>query len=320
VTGSAVERRPPGGPPRRARVRVIAATLAICALAASCTASPETTRRDAGGPKGTIVVGVSGAFTENQLVAEMYAQVLEHAGYTVERQFDLRSREVSQFALESGQIDLKPEYLSSLLLYVDRGAVPLKGRAAVAAEVADVLGPRGISVLTPSPAQDTNQFVANAQTASRYGLRTMSSLARVADRLTLGAPPECPQRPFCLTGLKETYGILFDDFEPLDVGGPQTIEALATDQVQIALLFSTDPSIRANGFVPLVDDRHLQDAENITPVIRSAVLTDGIRDALDGVSARLTSAIVTQLVGRVVLGGEDVPTAAREFLTANRLL
>jgi osmoprotectant transport system substrate-binding protein len=312
----------PGGPRRGRRVRIVlvAATVATCAIAVSCTTSPETARRDAGGPKGTIVVGVSGAFTENQLVAEMYAQVLEHAGYTVQRQFDLRSREVSQFALESGQIDLKPEYLSSLLFYVDRGAVPLKGPAAVAAEVADVLGSRGISVLTPSPAQDTNQFVANAQTASRYGLTTMSSLARVADRLTLGAPPECPQRPFCLTGLKDTYGILFDDFEPLDVGGPQTIEALATDQVQIALLFSTDPSIGANGFVPLLDDRNLQDAENITPVIRSAVLTDGIRHALDRVSASLTSEIVTQLVGRVVLGGEDVPTAAREFLTANRLL
>ena len=72
--------------------------------------------------EGTIVVGVSGAFAENQIVAEMYAQVLEHAGFTVERQLDLRSREVSQNALESGQIDLKPEYLSSLLRFVDPNA------------------------------------------------------------------------------------------------------------------------------------------------------------------------------------------------------
>jgi osmoprotectant transport system substrate-binding protein len=148
----------------------------------------------------------------------------------------------------------------------------------------------------------------------------MSSLAPVADRLTLGAPPECPQRPFCLAGLEDTYGILFDDFEPLDVGGPQTVAALASDEVQIGLLFSTDPSIRANGFVPLVDDRHLQTAENLTPLIRSDVLNDRIRAALDRVSASLSSEIVTQLVGRVVIGGKDVPTVAREFLTAYGLL
>jgi osmoprotectant transport system substrate-binding protein len=98
-------------------VAAIAVALTSCVLAVACTPSPAS--RPAGS-QGTIIVGVSGAFTENQLVAEMYAQVLEHAGYAVERQFDLRSREVSQSALESGQIDVKPEYLSSLLLYVDR--------------------------------------------------------------------------------------------------------------------------------------------------------------------------------------------------------
>ena len=94
---------------------------------------PSTGRDPAAGQKETIVVGVSGAFTENQIVAEMYAEVLEHAGYTVERQFDLRSREVSQSALESGQIDLKPEYLSSLLLFLDPNAPPSNDRNDVVA-------------------------------------------------------------------------------------------------------------------------------------------------------------------------------------------
>jgi osmoprotectant transport system substrate-binding protein len=272
------------------------------------------------GRAGPIVVGVSGAFTENQLVAEMYAQVLEHAGYPVERQFDLRSREVSQFALESGQIDLKPEYLSSLLLYLDRSAEASSDPEAVASAVADVLRKRGIDVLAPSPAQDTNQFVTNAETAKRLGLTTMSSVAPVADQLTLGAPPECPQRPFCLVGLKEAYGILFRDFVPLDVGGPQTVEALKNDEVQVGLLFSTDPSIEANGFVPLVDDRHLQNAENLTPVIRSDRLNDEIRKALDAVSVRLTSASLTELVGRIVIDGEDLPTVAQDFLTRQGLI
>jgi len=285
-----------------------------------CTGSSSgDARRSDAGREGTIVVGVSGAFTENQIVAEIYAQVLERAGYTVERQLDLRSREISQNALESGQIDLKPEYLSSLLRFVDPNAEVSNDPGDVVRRLQGVLDPRGLTLLTPSPAQDTNQFVANAETAERFDLTTMTSLARVADRLTLGAPPECPQRPFCLAGLKSAYGILFDDFEPLDVGGPQTVAALKSDEVQIGLLFSTDPSIDANGFVPLVDDRHLQNAENLTPVIRSDKLNDEIRRALDAVSARLSSDEVTALVGRVTIEGEDIASVARGFLAANDL-
>jgi osmoprotectant transport system substrate-binding protein len=292
----------------------------LCVAAVACTSSPPNIARPPGGDKGTIVVGVSGSFTENQLVAEMYAQVLEHAGYTVERQFDLRSREVSQSALESGQIDLKPEYLSSLLLYLDPSGEHSNDPQVVLPQVAAQLAPSGISVLTPSHAQDQNTFVANAQTAQQFGLTTMSSLAAVANQLTLGAPPECPQRPYCLTGLKSVYNILFWDFVPLDAGGPKTVEALKNNDVQIGLLFSTDPSIKANGFVPLIDDKHLQDAENITPVIRTAVLNDQIRNRLDAVSAVLTTENVTALIGKVVLDGQDIATVATSFLRANHLL
>jgi osmoprotectant transport system substrate-binding protein len=300
----------------RRRAVTIAACLAL--FPAACSSTPSGPR-PSGGP-GTIVVGVSGAFTENQLVAEMYAQVLEHAGYTVERQFDLRSREVSQNALESGQIDLKPEYLSSLLSFLSARAEPSNDPGAVVDRDRALLEPKGISILTPSPAQDTNVFVANAQTAQRFGLTTMTSLAAGAGQLVFGGPPECPQRPFCLTGLKSVYGIVFDDFEPLDTGGPQTVEALASDQVQIGLLFSTDPSIRANGFVPLVDDRGLQNAENLTPVIRTEKLDDEVRAALDGVSAKLDTENVTSMVGKVVVDGEDIATVAHDFLTANGLV
>jgi osmoprotectant transport system substrate-binding protein len=303
---------------RRGRASVVG--LVLCVAAAACTATPPGARRADAGSGRTIVVGVSGAFTENQLVAEMYAQMLEHAGYTVERQLDLRSREISQYALESGQIDVKPEYLSSLLLFVDPNASPSDDPTRVAATARGLLEPSGVEVLTPSPAQDTNQFVANAQTARRFHLTTMTSLAAVANHLTLGGPPECPQRPFCLTGLRDTYGIVFDDFKPYDVGGPQTVAALKSDEVQVALLFSTDPSIEANGFVPLVDNEHLQYAENITPVIRSAVVNDDVRDALDAVSARLSTRNVTTLVGEVVIEGRDIPSVATAFLADQGLL
>jgi osmoprotectant transport system substrate-binding protein len=292
----------------------------VCTAAASCTRSGGSeTHRAQAGTKAVIVVGVSGAFAENQIVAEMYAQVLEQAGYTIERQFDLRSREISQNALESGQIDLKPEYLSSLLLFLDPNALASGDPADVAGQNGRLLQPRGISLLTPSPAQDSNLFVANSKTAQQFNLTTMSSLASVAGQLTLGGPPECPQRPFCIPGLHSVYGILFDDFEPLDVGGMQTVAALRSDEVQIGLLFSTDPSIQQNGFVPLVDDRHLQNAENITPLIRTEKLNPEVRRLLDAVSARLSTGKVTELVGEVVIDGRDAAAVAKDFLTANGL-
>jgi osmoprotectant transport system substrate-binding protein len=321
-----VRRWVPAVPLERATTRVhrsfmLATLVAVCTAVAGCTghsgggfgvATP--------GAKEIIIVGVSGAFAENQIVAEMYAQVLEQAGYTIERQLDLRSREISQNALESGQIDLKPEYLSSLLLFLDPNAQASGDPDDVARQDRQLLQPRGITLLTPSPAQDTNEFVANPETASQFNLTTMSSLAAVAGQLTLGAPPECPQRPFCIPGLQRAYGIIFDDFKPLDVGGPQTVAALRDGQVQVGLLFSTDPSIGQNGFVPLVDDKHLQNAENLTPVIRSEKLNDEVRSLLDAVSARLSTKKITELVGRVLLDGRDVAAVAREFLTANGLL
>jgi len=304
--------------PRLVRVAI---ALTTCFGLAGCSAfESDSTPHAPTRAQDTIVVGVSGDFAENQLVAEMYAQVLEQAGYTVQRELDIHSRESSQNALESGRIDVKPEYLSSLLVFVDPGAQASDDPAEVARRLEALLRPRGVTVLTPSRAQDTNQFVASAATAKRFHLTSMSSLAAVADQLTIGGPPECAQRAFCLPGLERVYGIVFNDFQPLDVGGPQTIAALKDDDVQIGLMFSTDPRISENGLIPLVDDRHLQDAENITPVIRSDKLNGEIRGLLDGVSARLSNDVLTYLVGQVVIDGLEVPAVARDFLTANGLL
>jgi osmoprotectant transport system substrate-binding protein len=302
-------------------VRAVVLVVVVGTLVAACTdADRGLTRRPSTGGDEVIVVGVSGAFAENQIVAEMYAQVLEHAGYTVERELELRSREISQNALEAGFIDVKPEYLSSLLLFLDQNAEASADASDVAQQTGELLRSEGLTLLTPSAAQDTNQFVANAETAQRFDLTSMSSLAPVASQLTFGGPPECPQRPFCLPGLHEVYGVLFDDFSPLDAGGALTVDALRRDAVQIGLLFSTDPSIEQNGFVPLVDDRHLQNAENITPLIRSEKLNGEVRALLDAVSARLSTGKVTRLVGQVVIDGQDVAAVATGFLTANGLL
>lgn len=135
----------------------------------------------------------------------------------------------------------------------------------------------------------------------------------VAAQLVLGGPPECPKRPFCLPGLKETYGLEFADFKPLDVAGPLTVKALAGGQIDVGVLFSTSSSIVANGFEVLEDDKTLQTAENITPLI-SEGFPDAAAPLIDEVSAALTTEIITDLNGRVELDQEDPAEVAAGFL------
>ena len=136
----------------------------------------------------------------------------------------------------------------------------------------------------------------------------------VAEELTLGGPPECPKRPFCLPGLKETYGIEFGDFKPLDVGGPLTVKALEGGQIDVGLLFSTSSVIEDKGWVVLEDDKNLQQAENITPVVRQEVADDTIAELLNQVSAALDTETMTELNGRVEIDQEDPAVVAADFL------
>lgn len=135
----------------------------------------------------------------------------------------------------------------------------------------------------------------------------------VASQLVLGGPPECPERPFCLPGLKETYGIEFQDFKPLDIGGPLTVKALKGGQIDVGLLFSTSSAIVANDFVLLEDDQSLQTAENIVPLVTEKV-DDETAALLDEVSAALTTENITELNGRVELDQEDPADVAADFL------
>lgn len=142
----------------------------------------------------------------------------------------------------------------------------------------------------------------------------------IASQLTLGGPPECPERPFCIPGLKDTYGVEFGEFLPLDVGGPLTVEALRNGDIDVALLFSTSSVIGDEGWVVLEDDQSLQTAENITPVVRTDVLDDTITERLNAISAALTTENITALNGRVEIGGEDPADVAADFLQQEGLL
>ena len=136
----------------------------------------------------------------------------------------------------------------------------------------------------------------------------------VASSMILGGPPECPDRPFCIPGLEETYGIEFEEFQPLDVGGPQTVNALKAGRIDVGLLFSTSSAIQANDFVALEDDKGLQTAEMITPLIREDVLDDTVEGALNDVSAALSTETMIELNSRVEIDQEDAADVAAGFL------
>lgn len=309
---------------RRSRNVVLgAAALALMLLLGACgSGEDDNGAAGVGGEveRGTLTVGVSGAFAENQIVAEMYAQVLENAGYTVRRQLDIGSREVSQPALESGEIDIKPEYLGSLLLFLDPEAAASGDPQENVSLLEPLLEDQGVTLLEPSEANDTNAFVVTQETADEHALATVSDLAGVAEDLTLGGPPECPKRPFCIPGLEETYGVTFGNFKPLDVGGPLTVAALEEAKIDVALLFSTSSVIGAKGWVVLEDDQSLQTAENITPVVLTESLNDEITELLNAVSAELTTQNITELNGRVEIDKEDAATVAEDFLTEAGLI
>ncbi len=158
---------------------------------------------------GSITVG-STNFFEQEIVAELYAQTLESAGADIERRFQLGARDVVAPALESGEIDLYPEYLGTYLVFADEGAEVPSDPAEAAEQLRGVLEPSGVTVLEPAEAENRNVFVVTQETADEYGLSAVSDLATVSDTLVLGGPPECPERPFCQIGLEEVYGLTFE--------------------------------------------------------------------------------------------------------------
>jgi len=245
-------------------------------------------------------------FSESEVLAELYSQALESKGYRVVRALNLGPREFVEPALERGLIEFVPEYLGTVLGFLTGPAGPdaTSDVQATHERLVREFATRGISVMASAPAQDTNGIAVTRATAVRFDLKTVSDLAPVAGNLVFGGPPECPERPLCLPGLMETYGLDFERFTPLDASGPLTIAALASGQVDVALVFTTDGSIDAQDLVLLDDDRGLQPADNVTPVARHEVLGThgpGFASLVDTVSALLTTEDLRALNGEVRL-------------------
>ena len=308
------------------RAALIAACAGLMVALSACTSSSGNVPSAAGlaSRPGTVITVGSFDFPESVLLAEIYGQALAADNFPVRILPDLGPRELVDSALMSGLVQLVPEYAGSALEFFSLGRLSATSDAEAANRaLAGSVAGRGLVPASPAPAQDANAIVVTAATAARYGLRSIADLARLAPGLMFGGPPECPGRAYCLPGLKRVYGLRFKTFTPLDAGGPLTLQALEERDIGVALLFTTDPDIPARHLVVLADDRGLQPAENITPVVRRDVIArygPNLLAALNTVSALLDTGTLRALDARVELAGQDPRLVAGRWLRAHGLI
>jgi len=293
-------------------VWLMAALAVVATIAAACGSTPTT-----GGStpnKGKLTVAGFN-FPESSILAYVYGKALEHDGYTVTYKVNLGTREVVAPALKSGQIDLYPGYAATDLEYWDQSKGLATGDVtATATQLNQYLSQNQLIALTPSAAVDQNAFAMTKANSQKYNATKLSDLASIGNQLVLGAGPECPTRPYCQPGLKSTYGITFKDFKPLDTDGPLTRAAFANGTIQVGLVFSSDGDLNAKGLVVLQDDKHLEAADNVVPIMRQAAATDEVKTLLNNIDAKLTTADLVTMNSQVSIQHQDPDAVAAAYL------
>jgi osmoprotectant transport system substrate-binding protein len=256
-------------------------------------------------PTGTIRF-VSYDFQENQILAEVYAQSAREANLPVSVQHGIGTREVIVPALQQGVVDVVVDYLGTALLFAQPENPELpETPEEMHAVLVRVMGGRGVSVLDAARAEDQNGFAVTQAFATREGVNVLSDLIPLAPDLVFGGPPECPERPLCLLGLTEVYGLEFRDVLPMLTRGA-TVEALQSGVIDVGLLETTDARLAVAPVVLLADDRGLQPHENVVPLVRTEVADrrgEQLTDALNEASARLTTDDLVQLNRWVEIDG-----------------
>ena len=302
---------------RALRHPLFALLAAVLLIAGAC--GDDDTDSSADVPDGpTITIGAQD-FGESAILAELYGQALENAGYPVAQQSLGGFRDVVYTSFESGDINFTAEYAASALEFLNGGAGEASGDIEPTAEALSAqLDDLGLVALDPSPAVNSNSFVVTQETADELGLGAISDLT---DDLRLGGPPDCTENASCIPGLQSVYGIdLSGSFTPLDGGGPLTVAALEGDEIDVAILFSTDGTIADKGWVVLEDDMGLTNADNIVPVTSTAVIEaygDELVSLVDRVSAALDTSGLAELNRLVAIELGDADAVAADWLADN---
>ena len=258
----------------------LAASLALAGCASSNPLDAPTDETSDGGGSDTIVIG-SQAYFSNEIIAEIYAQALEGADFTVDRQFNIGQRDAYMPDVESGAIDLFPEYTGNLLEYFDDSADATSPEDVYAA-LQDAL-PEGLTALDYAEASDQDTYTVTKEFAEANDLTSIADLANVEGAVTLGGAPELEQRPYGPAGAKEVYDVDL----AFSATGDTTFDALIAGEIQVADIYSADPKFQTEDIVALEDPESLILASNVVPIASSDV-ADEIADVINAVSAELS--------------------------------
>ncbi|GAB1326021.1 ABC transporter substrate-binding protein [Streptomyces sennicomposti] len=299
-------------------------------LLAACSTGPSLEQRgQVTAPPGDsrhLTIGSAG-FTESDLLAQMYALLLGQAGYDTEL-ITVANRELYEPALESGRIDVVPEYAATLADWLNAKAhgpdAPPAGSPDLAATMSALrrlAAPRGLTVLDPGRAVDQNAFAVSAAYAREHRLKTLSDLGASGLKVRLAAGDECVSRPYCAPGLKKTYGIRITGIDPKGVGTTPAKQAVQSGRDQMVLTTTTDATLDAFGLVVLADDKHLQNADYVVPVVnRARAGGPGVTRVLDRLNKELTTADLASM-NRQVDSWRRLPAdVARAYLKDKGLL
>ncbi|MFF8746225.1 ABC transporter substrate-binding protein [Streptomyces californicus] len=279
------------------------------------------------GKKGALVVG-SASFTESKVLAELYAQVLGDAGYSTSVT-TVKNRELYEPSLEKGEIDVVPEYAATIAEFLNakvNGAdkarsepVASPDAEATVAKLKRLAEPLGLTVLPAGKAVDQNAFAVSEEFAEKNNLKTLSDLGKSKLKVKIAAGDECEERPFCAPGLKDTYGIDVTGIDPKGVGTPQSKQAVRDGKVELVLTTTTDAVL--DGLVFLEDDKKLQNADNILPVLNTKDAgAPEISDALGKLTAALTTGDLAELNRKVDAERAKPADVAKEYLESKNLI
>ncbi|MFF8610309.1 ABC transporter substrate-binding protein [Streptomyces sp. NPDC015346] len=282
-----------------------------------------------GSGKGSLVVGAA-AFTESKVLAELYAGVLNDAGYSA-TVTTVKNRELYEPSLEKGEIDVVPEYAATIAEFLNAKVNGPKapeekpvasGDAAATVEALKKLAePRGLKVLAVGEAVDQNAFAVSREFAEKNKLKTLSDLGRAKLKVRIAAGDECEIRPFCAPGLKKTYGIDVTGIDPKGVGTPQSKQAVKDGVDQLVLTTTTDATVDSFGLVFLTDDKKLQNADNVLPVVNAKDAgSPEIAAALDKITKVLTTADLAELNRKVDAERAKPADVAKAYLESKGLV
>ncbi|MCJ1673036.1 MULTISPECIES: ABC transporter substrate-binding protein [unclassified Rathayibacter] len=299
--------------------RVVLSALAVGAVVAlaGCSSSDpldEGSGATAGGD--TIVIG-SQDYYSNEIIAEIYAQALEDGGMTVQRDFRIGQREIYLPEIESGSIDVFPEYGGSLLQALEPDTTATTADDVYSA-LTDAL-PDGLRALDAADASDQNSYTVTQAFADQWNLTDIASLKNVTDPIVLGGNSELQTRPYGPDALQSKYGITTTFQAIEDSGGSTTVDALASNQIQMANIYTADPNIESNDLLPLADPDGLFVADNVVPIVSDKV-DDDAAEIINGVSAKLTADDLVALNSESVNEQKSAAAIATEWLTSAGLI